>query len=262
MMRTNSTLLRLLRPRSRLRLTPLQCRPATSFSKVLASTMTPPEHIRPIPTYRPRLSLGPETNTNLESRKPDILVEIDGEPHTFDTFFLRDACPCPKCVDPSTRQKLFNTTDIPDDIAPRAIRLKNKGSLEVIWDHPVDHPHVSHYEPELLLHYSTPERRRHFRFPLQQQIYWDGEMMRENLLKVDYNAFLTDDQMLHKVLVQLHLYGLAFFVNVPSVNTDGGEIENLASRIGEVRQTFYGKTWDVKSLPQSKNIAYSLLILN
>jgi gamma-butyrobetaine dioxygenase len=62
--------------------------------------------------------------------------------------------------------------------------------------------------------------------------------------------------MLHRVLVQLHLYGLAYFVNVPSINTDGAEISALASRIGEIKQTFYGKTWDVKSVPQSKNIAY------
>jgi gamma-butyrobetaine dioxygenase len=217
--------------------------------------MTPPEHIRPLSTSRPQLELGPETNTNIEAEKSDIAVEIDGERHQFDCFFLRDACSCPKCVDPSTQQKLFSTTDLPADVLPRAVRIKNKGALEVVWNHPEDHPHVSFYEPEFLLRYSTAERRRHFRFPVPQQIYWDGEMMRENLLKVDYDAFLKDDLMLHKVLVQLHLYGLALFVNVPSENTDGTEIANLATRIGEIKQTFYGRTWDVKSVAQSKNIA-------
>ena len=248
MISTSKNVLRMTRP--------FQCRSA-SFSKVIASTMTPPEHIRPLEgTPQPRLSLGPEVNTNIEMRKPDITVEIDGEPYTFDSLFLRDACPCPKCLDPSTRQKLFNTTDLPADILPRAIRIKNNGPLEVVWDQPEDYPHVSQYDPGFLLRYSTPERRRHFRFPLPQQVYWDGEMMRENILKVDYEAFLKDDMMLHKVLVSLHLYGLAFFVNVPSENTDGTEIANLATRIGEIKQTFYGRTWDVKSVAQSKNIAY------
>jgi len=80
--------------------------------------------------------------------------------------------------------------------------------------------------------------------------------MRENMLKTDYHAFLKDDELLHRVLIQLQQYGLAYFVNVPSENTDGTEIANLGSRFGEIKQTFYGKTWDVKSVAQSKNIAY------
>ena len=106
------------------------------------------------------------------------------------------------------------------------------------------------------IYYCNKERDRRFRAPLPRQVYWDGDMMRANVLRVDYNTFLKDDEMLHRVLKQLHLYGLAYFVNVPSINTDGAEISALASRIGEIKQTFYGKTWDVKSVPQSKNIAY------
>ena len=79
--------------------------------------------------------------------------------------------------------------------------------------------------------------------------------MKQNMLRLDYEAVLKDDETLHQLLMQLHLYGLAYFVNVPSVNTDGKELINLAHRIGEVKQTFYGKSWDVKSVPQSKNIA-------
>lgn len=241
---------------------PVQQRRMASFSRVVASTMSSnPEHIRPIPTLRPVVSLPSETTTSIEARNQDVMVEIDGHRHSYDNFFLRDLCPCPKCIDPSTRQKLFNTTDIPTDILPRALRVKQNGLLEIIWNHPENHPHVSHYDPELLLRYSTTERRKHFRFPVPKQIYWDGEMMRENFVKVDYEAFLRDDSMLHKVLMHLHLYGLAYFVNVPSKNTDGSEVVNLAARFGEVKQTFYGKTWDVKSVPQSKNIASSPLLL-
>jgi hypothetical protein len=231
-------------------------RPAHGFSRAVAAAAlaTPPEHIRPLPTLRPIVSLPPDATFSIDQRKSDITIEIDNESHTYDTFFLRDLCPCPKCLDPSTQQKLFNTTDIPDDIVPRAIKVKNKGVLEVIWNHP-DRPHVSHYEPELLLRYSTAERRRHFRFPMGKQVYWDGEMMRDNLPRTDYHTFLEDDKMLHRVLVQLHVYGLALFTNVPSNDSSGAEIVNLAERIGEVKQTFYGKTWDVKSVPDSKNIA-------
>jgi gamma-butyrobetaine dioxygenase len=215
-----------------------------------------PEHIRPIPALRPTITLPPDTTHSLEKRNSSLSIEIDSQRYSYDTLFLRDLCPCPKCIDPDTRQKLFNTTDIPIDIVPRAMRVKQNGLLEIIWNHPENHPHVSHYDPDLLLRYSTLEKRKHFRFPLPKQVYWDGEMMRENLLRVDYETFLKDEVMLHKVLMQLHLYGLALFVNVPSKETEGLEVTNLATRFGEVKQTFYGKTWDVKSVPQSKNIAY------
>lgn len=235
-----------------------QCRLA-SFKPEPASTIlaTPPGPIRPIPTSRPNVTLPPDTNDAIEQLKRDVTVEIDNERVTYDAFFLRDLCPCPKCVDSSTRQKLFNTTDLPDDVVPRSMRIKSKGDLEVIWNYPEDHPHISHYDPELLLQYSSPERRRHFRFPMPKKVHWDGEIMKDNILRTDYEAFLNDDEMLHRALIQLHRFGLMYFINVPSENTDGTEIARLAERIGEVKQTFYARTWDVKSVPQSKNIAYS-----
>jgi Gamma-butyrobetaine hydroxylase-like, N-terminal/Taurine catabolism dioxygenase TauD, TfdA family len=248
-----------LTPAAFVRQAPSLCRSA-SFSKVLAqeALARPPEHIRPLPTLRPRLSLPIGADRSFENHKREIIVEIDGNEYSFDTFFLRDLCPCPKCLDASTKQKLFNTTDLPDDIVARALRIKSKGQLEVIWSAPEDHPHVSFYEPELLLQYSSPERRRHFRNPAGRQVYWDGDMMRDNMLRVDYQTFLESDEALHKMLVQLHRYGLAYFSNVPSQNTDGAEIGKLAERFGDIKRTFYGKTWDVKSVPESKNIAYLL----
>lgn len=235
-------------------------RRCTSFSRILASSAlaNPPEHIRPLPTTIPRIQLPREINSSIAEKSTTLQVEIDGEWCSYDTLLLRDMCPCPKCVDPSTRQKLFNTTDLPTATVPRAVQVKAKGVLEVVWNYPEEQPHVSHYPPDLLLRYSSMKRKREFRFPAPRQVYWDGEMMRDNMLRVDYEAVLKDDETLHQLLMQLHLYGLAYFVNIPSANTDGKELINLAHRIGEVKQTFYGKVWDVKSVPQSKNIASHL----
>ena len=235
-------------------------RRAVSRSQVLAhdapAPTGAPEHIRPLPAIRPRLSLPLGADRSFENHKQEVTVEIDGEQHSFDALFLRDLCPCPKCLDPSTRQKLLNTTDIPDEIVADSLRIKPSGQLEVIWSEPEEHPHVSFYEPEVLLQYSSPERKRHFRNPAGRQVYWDGEMMRDNILRVDYKSFLESDEVLHRMLVQIHRFGLAYFVNVPSENTDGTEIARIAERFGDIKRTFYGKTWDVKSVPQSKNIAY------
>jgi hypothetical protein len=32
---------------------------------------------------------------------------------------------------------------------------------------------------------------------------------------------------------------------------------NIGTRIGPLRDSFYGRTWDVKSVPNAKNVAYT-----
>ena len=54
---------------------------------------------------------------------------------------------------------------------------------------------------------------------------------------------MEDDKTLYKLIEQLQVQGLAFIANVP------GEEESLAkiaTRIGPVKDTFYGYTWDGK----------------
>lgn len=57
----------------------------------------------------------------------------------------------------------------------------------------------------------------------------------------DYNEYIQDDRGLYRLIRQLRTDGLAFVTNVP------GEVESLATiaiRIGPVKDTFYGRTWD------------------
>lgn len=57
----------------------------------------------------------------------------------------------------------------------------------------------------------------------------------------DYNEYMQDDRELYRLIRQLRTDGLAFVTNVP------GEVESLATiatRIGPVKDTFYGRTWD------------------
>jgi len=59
---------------------------------------------------------------------------------------------------------------------------------------------------------------------------------------------------LYDGLKQLQLYGLVFLRNVPDSEK---AIEDIGGRIGPLKNTFYGLTWDVKSVPQAKNVAYT-----
>lgn len=71
------------------------------------------------------------------------------------------------------------------------------------------------------------------------------------------------DQGLYRFLKQLSDYGLVIIRNMPFEELKGefGQpvlaIERVAERIGPILETFYGRTWDVQSVENSNNIAYT-----
>ncbi|PUU84326.1 hypothetical protein B9Z19DRAFT_1070081 [Tuber borchii] len=196
-----------------------------------------------------------------------VELTLNGMPYAFDNIFLRDACACAHCVDPLTQQKLFQTSDIPQDIRPLAAETLDDGALRITWDPETDIPvanprrtnHTSLYNAEFLLRYSNHRHIVRHRFNDRAVVLWDRELMGEDVVWLDWEEYFSaDDSGLYKALKALSVYGLLFLKNVPS---EESSVEKIAQRIGPLKSTFYGKTWDVKSLPESKNIAYTSLNL-
>lgn len=80
------------------------------------------------------------------------------------------------------------------------------------------------------------------------QILWTKKPL-GNLKDFDYNEYMQDDEQVYKLVHQLRTDGLAFVTNIP------GEVESLATiatRIGPVQDTFYGRTWDGMSKAKSQ----------
>ncbi|MCJ1404158.1 hypothetical protein MMC11_007383 [Xylographa trunciseda] len=69
-----------------------------------------------------------------------------------------------------------------------------------------------------------------------------------------YREYLDSMKILHEALNHLHRYGIVFLNSIPP---EGSAIEQIANRIGPLRNTFYGSTWDVRSVPSAKNVAYT-----
>lgn len=53
--------------------------------------------------------------------------------------------------------------------------------------------------------------------------------------------------------------GILFLTNVP---TDETAVEAIAEKLGPIKNTFYGKTWDVKDKPMAENVAYTNVFLD
>jgi alpha-ketoglutarate-dependent taurine dioxygenase len=76
---------------------------------------------------------------------------------------------------------------------------------------------------------------------------------------VSYTDFLSNDATTYQVLQQLSSHGLVFLKDVPdsSATDSSASLNAIVSRIGPIRTTFYGPTWDVRSVPQATNVAYT-----
>ncbi|KAH9921815.1 taurine catabolism dioxygenase TauD, TfdA family-domain-containing protein [Fomitopsis serialis] len=195
-----------------------------------------------------------------QCRRPLSLVPVTGSKSVHNGSllpyrWLRDSCQCPSCVHPSTRQKLHRTSDIPADTLPASdgVRVSN-GSVEITWAS----GHVSHYPKTFLELYASPKRLRAFHQEVAAK-RWDGVAIRSvSNLFLPY-ASLQAPAGLLAAITQLARYGVLFVTNVPTARTsnDACELRALAGSFGELRETFYGQTWDVKNVPNSKNIAYT-----
>jgi gamma-butyrobetaine dioxygenase len=167
----------------------------------------------------------------------------------LDARRARDLCQCHRCVDPSSRQKLFETGDIKTDTTIRSTRYsKHDAAWYVEFNNEIsgyqDHVAVL---PEVLIRETVAAQP-----DVIQRIIWDKKRMQEDVLKIEYRDYVHSDAALLQCLRQLRTHGLVFLRNVPEDETS---VNTLVERIGPLRETFYGRTWNIKSVPDATNIA-------
>ncbi|KAG0259345.1 hypothetical protein DFQ27_004116 [Actinomortierella ambigua] len=221
---------------------------------------------------QPKVQLTSDNTTVTLTPPPSSRYYRAHQPSTvLDALWLRDNCPCEECIHPSTRQKLHASTQVPLDISvsswevqPEGLALTWSKGLEDVgdWEDPAKGQpgHRSFYPWEMILgsYGGTPEEHRATSRMNHAPKLWDTVTMEKQVLWLDYKEYMETSQGLLKAVKHLQDYGLFFLKNMP---TNDDEIATAAERIGHLRHTFYGRTWDVKSVPNAKNIAYTNLNL-
>jgi len=71
---------------------------------------------------------------------------------------------------------------------------------------------------------------------------------------ISFNHYLKDDQALRETLSRVARFGLAVLVGAPA---EAGVVERVTARFGFVRETNYGRLFDVRIEPQPGNLAYT-----
>lgn len=216
--------------------------------KVPSRDDSPAQTPRKIPNFK-ELGLNPLETIRITGRG-----RVGSVSQVYDNIFLRDSCTCSQCVDASTRQKRFDSADIPANIRIRNLEAKPGNVVVITWKHDVpgfgpDHETVLNadhlgFSP----HYPVTHDY------LGGKFAWDHASLENSRLDFDYNEYISDEKVLFDVLQQLQMYGLVFIKNVPEAESS---VVQTANRIGPLKNTFYGDTWDVRSVSNAKNVAYT-----
>lgn len=167
---------------------------------------------------------------------------------------LRDSCKCPICVDPYSKQRNFRTSDIPNEIQPRNIEVDGKDII-VQWINDIpgyDASHTSRYDIDTLI---VPVKSTTKLIAASRPRWtWDREWMNKSQCWISYDDYMNNEVEFAFAMRNLCDTGLIFVKDIPDSRE---EVEKLATRMGPLRNTFYGPTWDVRSVPKATNVAYT-----
>ncbi|KAI9926467.1 hypothetical protein ASPWEDRAFT_176561 [Aspergillus wentii DTO 134E9] len=195
----------------------------------------------------------------LEVTKTALLHESSRGKKPSLYFSLRDACKCPKCVDPHSKQRNFRTTDIHPFVAPRNIR-RNGQQIEIKWTNDIkgyDESHTSVYNLEELQWPNRFVSDNTGTMRLRKR--WNAYEMSKYQHWISYDDYMNDEAKLSSAMRSLAAMGMIFVKDIP----DSREmVEKIATRMGPLRNTFYGPTWDVRTVPEAKNVAYTSQFLD
>lgn len=161
--------------------------------------------------------------------------------------WLRDNCRCPACRHPGNGQKLYEIVDLPDDLRVAAAEPQADGGVQVHWSD----GHASAYSAAWLRAHALSGAARQSR--LAAPTLWT-RALGSHLPAADWPALLADPALELAWLEQYAALGFGLLRQVP---VEPGEVARVGDRLGFVRVTNYGRLFDVKSVPNPTNLAYT-----
>ena len=192
----------------------------------------------------------PERQTaieKIERRQRSInIVWSDGRRSVFHHIWLRDNCSCSQCGDRSGGHRYLELGSIDPEISPDEVSIDASGALLIRW---AGDGHLTTYSPGWLRancysKESLAERR-------QQPVLWDSRL-NGKIPEWDYDRVVIDDSFRLQMFQHIRDYGFAIINGVPTLED---QIERLADIFGFVRQTHYGRVFDLIATPKQRILA-------
>ncbi len=184
--------------------------------------------------------------------EPALELKVGERSLRFPAVWLRDNCACAECVDPGSGQKLTDITEIPDGVAVAA--AEDAGESVVVT-----------YAPDR--HRSTFSRSWLAEHALES--YGDGDGRTEDEKELwlparswpqgswprgSWPRYLAEPEDRARCLDAVLRWGFVLLRGVPA---EAGLVLEVAASFGFVRETNYGRLFDVRVEPSPGNLAYT-----
>jgi alpha-ketoglutarate-dependent taurine dioxygenase len=172
----------------------------------------------------------------------------DGTSSEFSSLWLRDNVSEDR--DPHSGQRLVDIADLPPDPQIRSA-LTHNGTIRVEWE---GESRAAHFRPDWLLAHSSKHAASRSDFAPKRWLEGATLDARRDFAWTSLAEAQSNRQCRADWLLRLLQDGIAFLSEVPS--TEAAILEAMAF-MGQVAQTNYGLVFDVRSVAQPENLAYS-----
>jgi gamma-butyrobetaine dioxygenase len=175
-----------------------------------------------------------------------VIAWPDGTSGTFPYIWLRDTDP--SGFHPDTGERAFELTSVPLDIAPCHAQIDGD-DLFVTWPE-ADGP--SRFDLAWIKAHRPGQKRAD---PAAvEPVIWRSELGGDSVPRHRADVVLSGDPGLQTWLEDTKRYGLTILTGLADTSEAGMEV---ARKVGHLRETNFGLTFEVMSKPNPNNLAYT-----
>ena len=186
----------------------------------------------------------------------NLELEADGHMLRFPAVWLRDNCPCAECLDPVSGQKLKDITELPDDVAVGAVSTAGDAGESIVVTFAPDRHRSVFLRSWLAAHaldgHDASGHDGGGRTEDDKELWLPADL--DRLPAASWPGYLGEPadraSALHAVLRR----GFVLLHDVPA---EPGMVLEVAASFGFVRETNYGRLFDVRVEPRPGNLAFT-----
>jgi len=190
----------------------------------------------------------------IDSGRSIILQRSDGNSVRYHSTWLRDNALDSKTRDVNNKQRLITLSDIPINTYIETATLDKAGKNIFLTFLP-EKKNISFSANWLIAHTYDAEKSNKKGWINSDLKTW-GNDMSKSIPSLDYKSARSDKTLLFQWLKSLYCYG---FAKMTGGKTESGALIQIADLFGYVRETNYGKWFEVRSEINAINLAYTNL---
>ena len=192
----------------------------------------------------------------INSGKAILLSRKNGAPLRYHSTWLRDNSLDGKTRDKKNGQRLISISDIPVNTYIKSASIDKKGK-NIILNFLPKKKQIKFSVSWLEAHAYDKKQNNSKVWTHPDLKIWSKATLKRVPI-ISYKSAKSDKKLLLKWLKSLHYYG---FAKITGCEKKSGTVVKIAKLFGYVRETNYGKWFDVKSKTNAVNLAYTNLAL-